>query len=111
MPQTYLRQWSVDGKRIWSLDTVTGAARQLGIADVCVRENFHRVVGPDGPLASYQLRATGQWRPAGADQPNSRRCSSCARAVKPVRSRQAGLRPMRSSSSAMATTPSIQAVG
>jgi len=48
VPQTYLRQWSVYGKRIWSLDTVTGAARQLGIADVCVRENFHRVVGPDG---------------------------------------------------------------
>jgi hypothetical protein len=61
-----------------------------------------------GSCTSYQLRATGQWRPAGADQPNSRRCSSLARAVKLVFFMHAGLRPMRSSSSAMATTPSTQ---
>jgi Protein of unknown function (DUF4238) len=48
VPQAYLRQWSFDGKRIWTLDTVTGTVRPLGIASVCVKENFHRVVGSDG---------------------------------------------------------------
>ena len=67
--------------------------------------------GEIGSCTSYQLRATGQWRPAGADQPNSRRCSSLARAVKLVFFMHAGLRPMRFSSCAMATTPSIQGRG
>ena len=48
VPQAYLRQWSFDRKRVWTLDTVTGAVKPLGIASVCVKENFHRVVGPDG---------------------------------------------------------------
>lgn len=48
VPQAYLRQWSFDGKRVWTLDTVTGTVKPLGIASVCVKENFHRVVGPDG---------------------------------------------------------------
>ncbi|MDI1463360.1 DUF4238 domain-containing protein [Catellatospora sp. KI3] len=48
VPRTYLRRWSFDGKRIWTLDTVTGAVKPLGLADVCVKENFYRVVGPNG---------------------------------------------------------------
>jgi len=81
----------------------------------CERErgrvyNWQPVIGAHaGSCTSYQLRATGQWRPAaGADQPNSRRCNSLARAVKWVFFMHAGLRPTRPSSSAMATTPSIQ---
>jgi hypothetical protein len=48
VPQSYLRQWSFDGKRVWTLDTVAGTVRPLGLADVCVKENFYRVVGADG---------------------------------------------------------------
>lgn len=48
VPQAYLREWSTDGKRIWTLDTVTRGIALLGIRDVCVTENFHRVVGPEG---------------------------------------------------------------
>lgn len=48
VPQSYLRQWSLDGKRVWALDAVTGTVRLLGLADVCVKENFYRVVGSDG---------------------------------------------------------------
>jgi len=47
VPQSYLRRWSFDGKRVWALDTATGAVRPLGIASVCVEENFHRVAGKD----------------------------------------------------------------
>ncbi|WP_435204932.1 DUF4238 domain-containing protein [Micromonospora sp. bgisy143] len=48
VPKAYLRQWSIDGKRVWALDTVTGAVKLLGLANVCVEENFYRVIGPDG---------------------------------------------------------------
>lgn len=48
VPRSYLRQWSFDGKRVWTLDTVAGTVRQLGLADVCVKEDFYRVVGSDG---------------------------------------------------------------
>lgn len=48
VPKAYLRPWSFDGKRIWALDTVAGSAKPLGLADVCVEENFYRVVGPNG---------------------------------------------------------------
>ncbi|NYG15957.1 hypothetical protein BJ956_000476 [Arthrobacter psychrochitiniphilus] len=48
VPQTYLRKWSDDGKRVWTLDTQTGLARRLGVRDICVSENFYRVVGSDG---------------------------------------------------------------
>lgn len=48
VPQAYLRRWSFDGKRVWALDTVTGKVKQLGLANVCVKENLYRVVGPDG---------------------------------------------------------------
>jgi hypothetical protein len=48
VPKSYLREWSFDGKRLWSLDTVTGVVRPLGLSDVCVEENFYRVRGADG---------------------------------------------------------------
>ncbi|MFE7723217.1 DUF4238 domain-containing protein [Nocardia rhizosphaerihabitans] len=48
VPRTYLRQWSSDSKRVWALDTVTGVVKPIGVASVCVEENFYRVVGPDG---------------------------------------------------------------
>lgn len=48
VPQSYLRQWSSDGKRIWTLDTSTRWVRHLGLKDVCVEEDFYRVVGPKG---------------------------------------------------------------
>jgi hypothetical protein len=48
VPQAYLRQWSFDGRRVWTLDTVTGAVKALGTRDVCVNEDFYRVIGPDG---------------------------------------------------------------
>lgn len=48
VPKAYLRPWSFDGKRVWTLDTVTGSVKPLGLASVCVEENFYRVVGPDG---------------------------------------------------------------
>lgn len=48
VPQTYLRVWSSDSKRIWTLNTAAGTVKPLGIKDVCVEENFYRVTGPDG---------------------------------------------------------------
>lgn len=48
VPKAYLRQWSGDGKRVWSLNTESGVSRLLGLADVCVEEDFYRVVGRDG---------------------------------------------------------------
>ncbi|QGN58982.1 DUF4238 domain-containing protein [Nostocoides sp. HKS02] len=55
VPRTYLRQWAYDERRIWALNTSTGIAKPLGISDVCVKENFHRVVGPDGPHNRVEL--------------------------------------------------------
>jgi hypothetical protein len=48
VPRSYLRQWSFDGKRVRALDTVAGTVKPVGLADVCVEENFYRVAGPDG---------------------------------------------------------------
>lgn len=48
VPQSYLREWSTDGTRVWTLDTSTGDVKHLGVKDVCVEENFYRVVGSDG---------------------------------------------------------------
>lgn len=45
VPRAYLRQWSFDGKRVWALDTVTGTVKPLGLASICVQEDFYRVVG------------------------------------------------------------------
>lgn len=48
VPRSYLKEWSFDGKRVWSLDTKSGIVNPLGLKDVCVKENFYRVVGVDG---------------------------------------------------------------
>jgi Protein of unknown function (DUF4238) len=48
VPRAYLRQWSFDGKRVWTLDTITGSVKPLGVASVCVKEDFYRVIGPGG---------------------------------------------------------------
>ncbi len=48
VPQGYLRRWSFDNRRVWTLDTVAGKFSAIGVKDLCVEENFHRVVGPDG---------------------------------------------------------------
>lgn len=50
VPRTYLKRWGFgkQNRRIWNLDTVTGEARAFSVNDVCVEENFYRVIGPDG---------------------------------------------------------------
>lgn len=50
VPRTYLKRWGFgkQNRRIWNLDTVTGEVRAFSVNDVCVEENFYRVVGPDG---------------------------------------------------------------
>jgi hypothetical protein len=48
VPKTHLRRWSADGRRVWTLNTETGLVKELGVNDVCVSENFYRVVGSDG---------------------------------------------------------------
>lgn len=50
VPRTYLKKWGFDdgNKRVWNLDTVTGKVRAFSVNDVCVGENFYRVVGRDG---------------------------------------------------------------
>lgn len=48
VPQSYLRPWSADGRRIWTLDTTAAVVKLVGVKDVCVEENFYRVTGPDG---------------------------------------------------------------
>jgi hypothetical protein len=48
VPKAYLRRWSPDQKRVWTLDTVTGDVRLRGLASICVEENFYRVIGRDG---------------------------------------------------------------
>lgn len=50
VPRTYLRRWGFgkQNRRVWNLDTVTSQVRALSVNDVCVAENFYRVIGPDG---------------------------------------------------------------
>lgn len=48
VPQSYLREWSTDGKRVLTWDTSNGKVKLLGIKNICVRENFYRVVGAEG---------------------------------------------------------------
>jgi hypothetical protein len=45
-----LKRWGFgkQKRRIWNLDTVTKEVRSLSVNDVCVEENFYRVIGPDG---------------------------------------------------------------
>jgi hypothetical protein len=59
VPLAYLRQWSFDGKRVWTLDTVTGEVKELGLRRVCVAEDFYRVVGPDGDAHNRVERMFG----------------------------------------------------
>lgn len=50
VPRAYLRRWGFGARsrRIWNLDTIRGLVQPLSVNDVCVEENFYRVVGPDG---------------------------------------------------------------
>jgi hypothetical protein len=50
VPRTYLKRWGfgTGNRRIWNLDTVSGGVSPFSVNDVCVAENFYRVVGPDG---------------------------------------------------------------
>lgn len=50
VPRTYLKRWGFgrQNRRIWNLDTVIGEVRALSVNDVCVEENFYRVIGSDG---------------------------------------------------------------
>lgn len=48
VPRAYLRRWSFDSRRVWTLDTKTGSVRPIGVGDLCVEENFHRVLGRNG---------------------------------------------------------------
>ncbi|MET8145654.1 DUF4238 domain-containing protein [Sphaerisporangium sp. NPDC005288] len=50
VPQSYLRAWSPDGKRVRVLDTRNGLDKLRGLRDTCVEENFYRVTDPQhGP--------------------------------------------------------------
>ncbi|WP_424532530.1 DUF4238 domain-containing protein [Sphaerisporangium viridialbum] len=46
VPQSYLRAWSPDGKRVRVLDTRNGIDKLRGLRDTCVQENFYRVTDP-----------------------------------------------------------------
>ncbi|MFC9004780.1 DUF4238 domain-containing protein [Streptomyces microflavus] len=48
VPQSYMKAWSFDGKRVRVLDTVNGLDRPQGLRATCVRENFYRVTDPLG---------------------------------------------------------------
>lgn len=50
VPRTYLKRWGFgnQNRRIWNLNTVTGEVQAFSVNDVCVQENFYRVIGPDG---------------------------------------------------------------
>ncbi len=43
VPQSYLRAWSTDGRRVRVLDTRNGADRTQGLRDTCVEQDFYRV--------------------------------------------------------------------
>lgn len=59
VPKTYLRHWSPDGRRVWSLDTTSGQLRELSVNDVCVEEDFYRVVGQNGEAHNRVERMFG----------------------------------------------------
>ncbi|GAB2474509.1 hypothetical protein GCM10027187_48540 [Streptosporangium sandarakinum] len=43
VPQSYLRAWSPDRKRVRVIDIRNGLDKLRGIRDTCVEENFYRV--------------------------------------------------------------------
>ncbi|WP_380282585.1 DUF4238 domain-containing protein [Kitasatospora purpeofusca] len=43
VPQSYLRAWSPDGRRVRVVDTQRGTDQPQGLRDTCVKENFYRV--------------------------------------------------------------------
>ncbi|MGW0868939.1 DUF4238 domain-containing protein [Streptomyces sp. NPDC002740] len=43
VPQSYMKAWSTDGKRVRVLDTHYGIDKLRGLRDTCVRENFYQV--------------------------------------------------------------------
>ncbi|MEU7143891.1 DUF4238 domain-containing protein [Nocardia sp. NPDC046473] len=47
VPQSYMRAWSPDRKRVRVLDTRNGIDKLRGLRDTCVQENFYRVTDPD----------------------------------------------------------------
>ncbi len=55
VPQSYLRAWSPDGRRVRVLDTRNGTERLQGLRDTCVRENFYRLA--EGGEAHNQAEA------------------------------------------------------
>ncbi|WP_433521652.1 DUF4238 domain-containing protein [Nocardia pseudovaccinii] len=46
VPQSYMRAWSPDRKRVRVLDTRNGIDKLRGLRDTCVQENFYRVTDP-----------------------------------------------------------------
>ncbi|MER7982649.1 DUF4238 domain-containing protein [Streptomyces sp. NPDC095817] len=55
VPQSYMRAWSSDGKRVRVLDTRNGIDGLRGIRDTCVRENFYQM--KDGGNSHHQAEA------------------------------------------------------
>ncbi|MDI5971533.1 DUF4238 domain-containing protein [Streptomyces sp. SL13] len=55
VPQSYLRAWSPDGRRVRVLDTRNGTERLQVVRDTCVKENFYRFTG--GTEAHNQAEA------------------------------------------------------
>ncbi|MFF3597948.1 DUF4238 domain-containing protein [Kitasatospora indigofera] len=55
VPQSYLRAWSPDGRRVRAVDTRSGTERLQGLRDTCVKENFYRVA--NGEEAHNQAEA------------------------------------------------------
>lgn len=48
VPQSYLRAWSIDRRRVRVLNTSIGSDQLISVRDVCVKENFYRVTDGGG---------------------------------------------------------------
>lgn len=48
VPQTYMRAWSHDGSRVWTLNTQTRQVREIGIRHLCAEDDFYRVTNAEG---------------------------------------------------------------
>ncbi|MFC3986628.1 DUF4238 domain-containing protein [Streptosporangium jomthongense] len=57
VPQSYLRAWSPDRKRVRVLDTKNGIDKLRGLRDTCVEENFYRVTDPGNQQPHNQVEA------------------------------------------------------